>query len=543
MAASLLSQAGVKAGDIGVRVSDKAEFKGFTSALGVAHFLGVQFARIPARFRQAQLLSPESHSGVPPDHLRGVRQHLFAGAPAANLAQSEYGCLCLNIYAPASTVTSGEKLPVLVWIHGGGWTIENGNADFSGDFLVHHSVKKDKPIVFVSINYRMGSFGFLSSSELTEEALSHGEAGWTNQGLNDQRLGLEWVKNYIHLFGGDGSNVTIAGESAGAWSVLAHLRSDQPLCRRGILQSAPSWSMMKPSAAQAKFDQLVQSAGISPTATAAEKIAALRSASPEDLIAWNGPLTSPNWDSKWFVGHASPEAPLDCAEPFPTWVQAVVSGTMRDELSVFGLDKLWSTKASVLSSLRNLLSLPGDPSFCSEVLAEYGIQDDSLDVVAVRAFGSILADACFSRVPFNLADACSPSNNSASPSLYIYRFDQHDEEESSVLNGAAFHTLDNAYVSRYPAVAGPAAPISCQTTADLFSQMILRLSYGEAPWQAYGDLGAQNVFDGAHTRLETVDRGAQRWRKLLTNEDRVNRFARLFYDMLNQSPRGEGEGP
>ncbi|KAL4820364.1 carboxylesterase [Aspergillus spinulosporus] len=501
MSTSLLLQAGAKIGDISVRISAEAELKGFTSALGVAHFLGVQFARIPAR-----------HSGVvdateygpicpqPPDHLRGVRQHLFAGAPAANLSQSEYDCLRLNIYAPASAVTSGEKLPVFVWIHGGGWTIENGNADFSGDFLVHHSVKKDKPIVFVSINYRMGSFGFLSSLELTEEALSHGEAGWANQGLNDQRLGLEWVKNYIHLFGGDGSNVTIAGESAGAWSVLAHLRSDQPLCRRGLLQSAPSWSMMKPSEAQAKFDRLVQSAGISPTATAAEKIAALRSASPEDLIAWNGPITFPNWDPKWF---------------------ALISGTMRDEMSFFGLEKGWSTKASVLTSLRNLLSLPpGDPSFYSEVLAEYGIQDDSPDTVAVQAFGSILADACFSRVPFNLADACCRSNNSASPSLYIYRFDQHDEEES---------------------IAGPAAPISCQTTADLFSQMILRLSYGEAPWQEYGVAGARNVFDGSRTRLEIVDRGAQRWRKLLTTQDRVNRFARLFYDLLNKDPDGEGE--
>lgn len=144
MSASLLSQAGVKGDDddVSVRISEKAEFKGFISALGVAHFLGVQFARIPARFRQAQLLPPQSHCATvdateygpicpqAPDNLRSIRQHLFAGAPAANLAQSEYDCLRLNIYAPKSVISSGNKVPVLVWIHGGGWSIENGNADF-----------------------------------------------------------------------------------------------------------------------------------------------------------------------------------------------------------------------------------------------------------------------------------------------------------------------------------------------------------------------------------------------------------------------------
>ncbi|OBT82911.1 hypothetical protein VE02_08975 [Pseudogymnoascus sp. 03VT05] len=492
MSASLLSQAGVKGDndDVSVRISEKAEFEGFISALGVAHFLGVHFARILARLGQAQLLPPESHCATvdateygpicpqAPDNLRSIRQHLFAGAPAANLAQSEYDCLRLNIYAPKSVISSRNKVPVLVWVHGGGWSIENGNADFSGDFLVHHSIETGKPIVFVSINYRMGSFGFLSSSELAAEAVSHGEAGWANQGLNGQRIGLQLVKDYIHIFGGDGSNVTIAGESAGAWSVLAHLRSNQALCQRGIMQSAPSWSMLRPEEAQGKFDRLVQRAGIPLTATASQRIAALRTASTEDLIAWNGPLTSPIWDPKWFVGLALPEAPLDCVEPFPNWVQAIVTGPMRDEMSVFGFDKLWQTKVSVISSLRNVLSLPSDLSFGSE----------------------------------------------------------SDEEEGSLLNGAAFHTLDNTYLCRYPAVAGSAAPRSCQTTADMFSQMVLRHTYGEPPWQAYGISHAQNVFDGAYTRLETVSHDCQRWRKLLTSQDRTNKFARLFFYFINQGP-------
>lgn len=164
MSASLLSQAGVKGdhGDVSVRISEKAEFKGFISALGVAHFLGVQFARIPARFRQAQLLPPESHCATvdateygpicpqAPDNLRNIRQHLFAGAPAANLAQSEYDCLRLNIYTPKSVISSGNKVPVLIWIHGGGWSIENGNADFCKQ--ENSSIKHIPPLLCLSLH-------------------------------------------------------------------------------------------------------------------------------------------------------------------------------------------------------------------------------------------------------------------------------------------------------------------------------------------------------------------------------------------------------
>ncbi|KAH3038043.1 hypothetical protein KXV27_007109 [Aspergillus fumigatus] len=519
------AQAGMQTSSISVRISDKSEFHGIVSALGVAHFLGVQFARIPARFRQAELVHPL---------VMMSRQHLFVGAPAANPKQSEFDCLRLNIYTPRVVISSEEKVPVLVWIHGGGWAIENGNTDYSGDFLVRHSVENKKPIVFVSINYRLGLLGFLSSSELSEEAAQYGEVGWANQGLHDQRLALLWVRNHIHLFGGDGSNVTIAGESAGAWSVLAHLRSDQPLFQRAIIQSAPSWTMILPEEAQLKFNKLLQWAGVPQGATADEKIAALRSVSAEQLIAWNDLLMSPIWDPKWFVGHGSPTSPLDSAEPFPNWVQGIVVGTMRDELSIFGLERFWQTKAMVKSSLNHSLSLPSDPDFSTEVLNEYGILEAGSDTEAVRGFIRVATDACFSRLPYNLARACDSPD---SPYLYVYRFDQVDEERNSPLRGKAFHVLDNTYLCRYLAVAGPAAPRSCQATADAFSRMILCHTYGEAPWEPYNIRRLQNVFDGTDTRLEEVRLDDQCWRKFLTTEERVSIFGRLFAALMNNGPK------
>ncbi|KAL3483325.1 carboxylesterase [Aspergillus germanicus] len=545
MPAPLQSQAGVETGSISAQINARSEYKGFVSALGVAHFLGVQFARIPARFRQAQLVHPDSHDGVvdathygpncpqPPDAHRTIRQHLFAGTPAANLTQSEFDCLRLNIYAPESAVASPEKIPVLVWIHGGGFTVENGNADFSGDFLVSHIVTAGRPIVFVSVNYRLGLLGFLSSSELAEEAGASGEVGWANQGLHDQRLALQWVNSYIHLFGGDASNVTIAGESAGAWSVLAHLRSDQPLCQRGILQSAPSLCMMSPEEAQGKFDRLLERAGIPATAAAAQKIAALRTVPLADLISWTDPLTTPIWDPKWFVDHASPQEPLDCEEPFPSWVQAIVAGTMRDEMAIFRLDKVWQTRESIVASISAALHLPADPTFSTSVLCEYGIDQAASNEAAAQGFIALLMDACFTRVPFNLAGAC---RNPGSPSLYIYRFDQPDEEERSGLRGTAFHALDNAYLCRSPAVAGPVAPPTCRATANSFSQMLLRHAYGDAPWHPYSSSGTRYVFDGAQSRLEIANLDAERWNKLLSSEARITKLSALFFQLIINGP-------
>lgn len=124
-------------------IHENALFKGFVSPLSVAHFLGIQYATIPARFREAQVVDSLTLSGSidatqygpvcpqPPDPLRHTRQHLFEGAPQVSYTYDDLDCLRLNVYAPAEAVLSEQELPVLVWIHGGGLAIENGNADFS----------------------------------------------------------------------------------------------------------------------------------------------------------------------------------------------------------------------------------------------------------------------------------------------------------------------------------------------------------------------------------------------------------------------------
>jgi para-nitrobenzyl esterase len=120
-------------------------------------------------------------------------------------------CLYLNVYTPASA-SRASKLPVMVWIHGGGFLAGAGSEPrYSNSALV------SKGVILVTLNYRLNVFGFLASEDLVKEAGGH--AG--NYGLMDMAAALQWVKANIVAFGGDPSNVTLFGESAGSFAVNA----------------------------------------------------------------------------------------------------------------------------------------------------------------------------------------------------------------------------------------------------------------------------------------------------------------------------------
>jgi para-nitrobenzyl esterase len=134
-------------------------------------------------------------------------------------------CLYLNVWTPKASASA--KLPVMVWIYGGGFqagATSEGRQD--GENLAH------KGVVVVSMNYRLGIFGFFSHPELTKESPHHASG---NYGLLDQAAALQWVHNNIAAFGGDPANITIFGESAGSFSVCAQMAS--PLSRNLIAKA------------------------------------------------------------------------------------------------------------------------------------------------------------------------------------------------------------------------------------------------------------------------------------------------------------------
>lgn len=184
-------------------------------------------------------------------------------------------CLFLNVYAPA-TADKNSKLPVMYWIHGGGYSGGSGDEPrHNGDFLPL------KGVVLVTINYRLGVFGFLATSDLQKE--QGGSAG--NYGLMDMVAGLQWVKNNIKEYGGDPSNVTIFGESAGSFAVSTLMASPmaQGLFAKGIGESGAALGrgpMPMDSLAErvAKDDKWVASLNVA-------SLAALRAMPTADVLA------------------------------------------------------------------------------------------------------------------------------------------------------------------------------------------------------------------------------------------------------------------
>jgi para-nitrobenzyl esterase len=197
-------------------------------ASGVGTFLGVPYAAPPVgdlRWR-----APRAASAW-----RGVRDAtafapscpqrpgLFAPPPVLS-----EDCLYLNVYTPALDNHRGRPRPVIVWIHGGGLALD-GARNYVPTQLAAEGT------VVVTINYRLGALGALAHPALASRP--GGPAG--NYGLMDQQAALRWVQRNIDEFGGDPHNVTIAGESAGGLSVLAHLISQgsRGLFQRAIVQS------------------------------------------------------------------------------------------------------------------------------------------------------------------------------------------------------------------------------------------------------------------------------------------------------------------
>jgi para-nitrobenzyl esterase len=182
-------------------------------------------------------------------------------------------CLYLNVFTPADA-KKGSKLPVMFWIHGGGYV--GGSASeprHNGDFLPL------KGVVLVTINYRLGVFGFLATTDLAKEA--RGPAG--NYGLMDMVAALAWVHANIQNFGGDAGNVTIFGESAGSFAVstLMAAAPAQGLFERAIGESGGAMKLGDPDAPstgarEEKEQGWADSLG-------AESLAALR-AMPADAI-------------------------------------------------------------------------------------------------------------------------------------------------------------------------------------------------------------------------------------------------------------------
>jgi para-nitrobenzyl esterase len=259
--------------------TDRGKVQGKMGADGqVRVFLGIPYASPPVGLRRWKPPQPDMK-------WHGVLQASSFGPrciqPANHAAdmifrdpkQSE-DCLTLNVWTP--TRDRHAKLPVMVWIYGGGFTSGSTSEQRQdGERLAR------KGVLIVSMNYRLGIFGFFASHELSLESTRHA-AG--NYGLMDQTAALRWVQRNIAAFGGDPNNVTLFGESAGSISVSAQMASplSQGLFGRAIGESGgafPNLSFYLPPLAVSEQ----QDEDFAQTAFGSSSLASLRAISADDL--------------------------------------------------------------------------------------------------------------------------------------------------------------------------------------------------------------------------------------------------------------------
>lgn len=204
---------------------------------GVRELLGIPFGNAPigeGRFRRATAAPAPDWSGLSnsydtfgPAPIQSRKGMLATAVPGMDPGPVSEDCLTLNVWSPAAV---GERLAVMVWLYGGAFIVGGSAAP------TYHGAKlaAEQNVVVVSINYRVGAFGFLDL-----RGVPGGDTADTNCGSHDQLLGLRWVHDHIAALGGDPDRVTVFGESGGAGSIM-HLLTTPGLTsivRRAIVQS------------------------------------------------------------------------------------------------------------------------------------------------------------------------------------------------------------------------------------------------------------------------------------------------------------------
>ncbi|KAL8822437.1 MAG: hypothetical protein Q9191_006829 [Dirinaria sp. TL-2023a] len=245
-----------------------------------------------------------------------VRWNQLPERPQRDQEQSE-DCLRLTLTCPATVLdTSPTSLPVVVFVHGGALMIGSGDREYYDPIaFCTNALHSSKPIIFASINYRLGALGFLHCPEAAEYLPS-------NNGLYDQILAFEWIRKFIAGFGGDPENVTAIGQSAGAASLSLHsarIRS-QPLYQKAIILAGSTTVLvtMTPEEHQREFLYQAEKLGIKTYERSMADVAVEVIDAPIDAIRrldyCGAPCSSSelipenNWATMEHARHARPNA-------------------------------------------------------------------------------------------------------------------------------------------------------------------------------------------------------------------------------------------
>ena len=313
----------------------------------VVEFLGVRYAQPPLgklRFQApvkpslleteqaatsygqaaVQMRSGAGAAAYPPI-VQAAMTEAFA-PPSGIKAEGDEDCLMLNVYTQKTGPEAGATRPVMVWLHGGGFSY--GQAGLN--IYRGHNLAKNHDVVFVGVNHRLNIFGFLA----LDSAGIPGFSGSANAGMLDLVMALEWVRDNIAQFGGDPNNVTIFGQSGGGAKVstLLSMPSAKGLFHKAVIQSGAGLRAAEKEDAADTVSSFILGLGIS-ASIAAEQ---LQTISTEDILAVAKDLGAnkfrPSIDDKYITRHPfDPDAPAQSAD-IP-----IMIGFTKDEQTLYNV--------------------------------------------------------------------------------------------------------------------------------------------------------------------------------------------------------------
>ena len=414
-----------------------------TAKDGVMRFLGIPYARPPVgplRWMPPQPAQKWTAVRDPgkfgPTCAQVTTLGPFAGPPNSN-----EDCLYLNVF----TADAKAKLPVLVWLHGGGY-FDGASNDYDPTKLVTRG-----KLVVVTINYRLNLFGFMAHPAIDAEGHAFG-----NYGIMDMQAALRWVKRNIAQFGGDPGNVTLGGQSAGAGATAANVLSPgaRGLFQRAILQSGGYTPFVPKNIAEDKGKKFAAAAGCATgdipkclRALPAAKIEALAGTASETSALFTNPMVD---------GMVIPRQEIDLIESGQFNQMPIMMGTTHDEgnftngiLQYFKKDHAPISEADYRAYVQKTYggnagpggSAPAYPKGTVDaVIARYPVSKAG----AQMAWDSAHSDMLACRGQYT-AGALTPH-----APVYMYLFDDRSAQtyfpKMPGYQPLAYHTADIAYV-------------------------------------------------------------------------------------------------
>ncbi|RDL41766.1 uncharacterized protein BP5553_01745 [Venustampulla echinocandica] len=405
-------------------------------------YRNIKYADIPDRWQKPRIarskLSPVEYDGtvhgpICPQPAGGwdydMKLYGDVKLPYEPSYSSEYECLNAVVTTP-STASRTSALPVMIWVHGGGFAIGSSSwPQYDLQKFVSRSVDIGHPIIGISFNYRLGILGFFASDELGTEG---------NLGFLDQACAFEWVKLHIEEFGGDPANITVVGESAGA-------TSKQPAFDRAIVMSGDA-SLRNPRTPAKQHElywQNVQALGLAELSVT-DRIHKMRVTPIEDLLA---KLPFAQYFTATTGGEFLPEKVdllrlSDESSRYgkPSWCTEVVFGSTLHDASLFK-DRIQRHPALLDTVLRAIdQTIPeGDRDSVKDA---YHLQQNTSNSTLVDSIVQLISDIGFYLPTKELAQAYETGG---STSCHTYHFNQLNPFPGKY-TGTASHELDVAYL-------------------------------------------------------------------------------------------------